>query len=155
MSGKSLKIVKNEQPVRLWVHPEGAVVGTLFLRPQDADDQAESPADVLNTEQPFLVLRRTKPDEIRFYNRNAIVRVEYEETPPTDDEMVRTMQCVIHMMDGSVIDGRINESLPPEHARLYDYLNQGKNRFLKLFTSSNEACLVNKSYVIQVTTQTD
>lgn len=54
------------------------------------------------------------------------------------------------MMDGSMIKGRIRENLQPEYARLYDYLNKGKQRFIKLITDENDICLVNKSYIIQV-----
>jgi hypothetical protein len=54
-------------------------------------------------------------------------------------------------MDGSMISGEIREQLSPERARLYDYLNKDDDRFLKIFTGDDHICLVNKSYVIQVT----
>ena len=55
------------------------------------------------------------------------------------------------MVDCSLIEGTIKEALPPEHARLYDYLNQQDCRFLKIYVSENEICLINKSYINQVT----
>ena len=153
--GDTLRVVKQEKTVTLWVHPEGKVVGILFLGPRDTADAVESPYEVMNTNQSFLVLRRSHPDEIRFYNRHSIVRVEYEETPPATGKDKPPMQCTMHMMDGSVIEGKIHEHLPPERGRLYDYLNQNQNRFLKVFISDAEVCLVNKNYIIQVTTLTD
>jgi len=58
------------------------------------------------------------------------------------------LHCVVEMMDGSLVEGEIREVLPPEHSRLFDYLNQSDNHFIKLHTGEREVCLVNKSYII-------
>ena len=77
-----LKIPKKLKLVTLWVHPEGRVVGSLFLRPQSANRAGEEePLEVLNTADPFLVLKRDQPDELRFYNKSSVVRVEYDDDP--------------------------------------------------------------------------
>jgi len=135
----------------MWVHPEGAVQGALFVAVDNTGNEAEDPRSVLNTNSPFLVLKRYAPDEIRFYNRSSIIRVEYDEPPPQNADATR-LPCTMMMMDGSIIDGKIHEFLPPEHARLYDYLNQADDRFIKIYIADNRVCLVNKSYIIQVTT---
>ena len=54
-------------------------------------------------------------------------------------------------MDGSLIDGEIIEVLHPDHARLYDYLNQAEDRFIRLYIGETQVCMVNKNYIIQVT----
>ncbi len=153
MSEQRLKIPKNLREVTLWVHPEGRVIGSLFLRQQSIHHAGEEePREVLNQEEPFLVLKRDAPDELRFYNRASIVRVEYMDTPPDDGGTngFVTLPCELHMMDGSYIKGNIMERLPSESARLFDYLNRKEERFIRVFQEGNLVCLVNKAYVIQV-----
>ena len=149
MSELDLKIPTTLYPVTLWVHPEGRVIGSLFLR----DDQTDKTEDVLtlvNYPEQFLVFKCETPSEIRFYNRSSIIRMEYDD-PESIDADNKSLQCQLHMMDGSLISGTIRESLPADHSRLYDYLNLSENRFLRIHTNNGEVILVNKTYVNQVT----
>jgi hypothetical protein len=150
VSKNALKITKTLLQVSLWVHPEGQVNGSIYVAVGDDAVVEENPCSVLNDDTPFLVLRTDKADDVRFYNRNAIVRAEFESEKPADNKMTR-VNCQVTMMDGSVINGEIIEELPQERARLYDYLNQSKQRFIRLFTNDSEVCMVNKSYVVKVT----
>ena len=150
MSNKALKIAKALRQVSMWVHPEGLVNGSIFVAVGEDATAEENPCAVLNNDTPFLVLRTEKADDVRFYNRNAIVRVEFESERPNDRKLTN-VSCQVTMMDGSVINGEIIEELPEEHARLYDYLNQTKERFIRLFTTNSDICMVNKSYVVKVT----
>jgi len=134
----------------MWVHPEGLVKGSIFVTVGEDNTTQEDPSYILNTDKPFLVLRRNNPDEVRFYNRSAIIRVEYEDTTAKDGRAT-IIPCCLHLMDGSIIDGEIIEVLPADHARLYDYLNQAQERFIRLYTATNQVCMVNKNYIIQVT----
>ena len=114
-----LKIPKKLKLVTLWVHPEGRVVGSLFLRPQSANRAGEEePLEVLNTPDPFLVLKRDQPDELRFYNKSSVVRVEYEDEEPVLLPNVDPLPCTLHLMDGSLIAGTIQKALPPDRSRL-------------------------------------
>lgn len=155
MPPKRLKIPKTLREVTLWVHPEGKVVGSLFLRQHSVNHAgSEEPLEVLNQPQPFVVLQRTAPEELRFYNRASIIRLEYAGTNPCDDNGdIRPLRCQLHMMDGSLIAGSICESLPPDQSRLFDYLNRDVDRFIKIYLEQDDRniCLVNKSYIIQVT----
>jgi len=147
-----LKIPKKLKPVTLWVHPEGRVVGSLFLRPQSPNaPREEEPIEVLNTPDPFLVLRRDDRDELRFYSKTAVVRVEYEDdaSPPVPD--VQTLLCTLHLMDGSLISGTIRKALPPDRARLFDYLNLRDEHFVKVHCGDGMVCVVNKVYIACVT----
>ena len=96
---------------------------------------AEQPLDVLNRANPFLVVKREQPDELRFYNRASIIRVEYTETEAPKDETVAALECQLQMMDGSILDGVIREQLPPDYSRLFDYLNLQGNNFIKIYVN--------------------
>ena len=151
MNAGSLKVSKLKRKVSLWVHPEGQVIGSLFVRQQSPHHSGEEfPLEVLNEEVAFIVLVKDKPEQLRFYNRNSIIRVEYTEESSSD---ASPMPCQLNMMDGSIIEGTIRENLPPDHSRLFDYLNKENERFIKLFTSANEVCLINKSYINNVITR--
>jgi len=149
LSTNTLKLPTKHKKVKLWVHPAGAVVGSLFIHNnENGEDQAV--LDILNQPEPFIVFQVDTPDEIRFYNRQTIIRIEYNDKDAIS-ESAKTLYCLIHMMDGSLIEGTIKEALPPEHARLYDYLNIQDSRFLKIFVDDDEVCLINKAYINQVT----
>lgn len=152
MSTDILKVPKLKQQVTLWVHPEGQVVGSLFVREQSPDHAgAEEPLEVLNADVPFVVLQKESPQELRFYNKNSIIRIEYTADNNTDDELT-ILSCKLSMMDGSVIEGTIREILPPEYSRLFDYINQEKSRFIRLYFNDNDVSLINKSYIVNITT---
>ncbi|MBI3560424.1 MAG: hypothetical protein HY080_01715 [Gammaproteobacteria bacterium] len=150
MGNTILKITKTLHQLTLWVHPEGLVHGSLYVSVDTEARPVEDPHRVLNTDWPFIVLRRHHPDEIRFYNRGTIIRAEYTAPRPQVGNLV-DLKCRIFMMDGSVFEGEIHAALPPEKARLYDYLNQADDRFLKLYLQDDQVCLLNKSYITQVT----
>ena len=130
MSADILKVPKTKRNVSLWVHPEGQVIGSLFVRQQSPHHAGEElPVEVLNDDDPFIVLEKNNPEQLRFYNRNSIIRVEYSEESPSK---ASPLSCQINMMDGSIIEGTIREDLPPEHSRLFDYLNQENTSFYGL-----------------------
>ena len=152
MSTDILKVPKIKHRVSLWVHPEGQVIGSLFVREQSPDHAGpEDPIEVLNQQTSFLVFEKNESEELRFYNRNSIIRVEYQankiQKPDTDQ-----LSCTINMMDGSVIEGTIRENLPPDHSRLFDYINQENSRFIKIYFNNDDICLINKSYIVNITT---
>jgi hypothetical protein len=149
VAAKPLRIAKTLRQVNMWVHPEGLVKGAIFVTVGEDNTTQEDPRYVLNADKPFLVLYRQDPEEVRFYNRSAIVRVEFEDVKPKDHKAT-VIPCRINLMDGSILDGEIIEVLPTDHARLYDYLNQAQERFIRLFTGESQVCMVNKNYIIQV-----
>ncbi len=148
MNFESLKIPKQMSQVSLWVHPEGVVVGSMFLSYCGEDMLPEQPVDVMNQDAAFLVLKRSEPEEVRFYSKAAIVRVEYEERLEAEGEGVNSVACELYMMDGSIISGTIHRFMSPEHGRLYDLLSL-KESFIKLHLDDEHVCLVNKAYVVR------
>ena len=149
-----LKIPKREKPVTLWTHPDGLVLGAIYLQITEPERTcAEDPWTVLNDPEDFLVVRRREPDELRFYNKASLIRVEYVEDELYVADSGKDLPCRVHLMDGSVIDGAMRKALPPERSRLYDYMNTDNPRFLKLYVDDVSICLINKSYVGYITTR--
>ncbi|RMH16998.1 MAG: hypothetical protein D6696_16825 [Acidobacteria bacterium] len=146
------KIPKKLKEVELWIHPHGRLVGALFVHLQSARFPGEQqPLEILNEDRPFVVVKRRRPDEVRFYKRSAIVRVEYREDPPLPHEGATALSCQLHMMDGSLIEGTIVKPLPPDQSRLFDLLNDLEEQFLKIDGDDGRVCLVNKAYVVYAT----
>lgn len=149
MSNDYLKVPKNLKKITLWVHPEGRVIGSLFTRKQSPLHAGEEdPCETLNQDETFLVLKRDEPEEIRFYNKSSIIRMEYENEDSSSSDAT-PLYCKLHMMDGAIINGEIKESLQPEKTRLYDYLNKKDERFIKVYINKDTIYLVNKSYINQ------
>ena len=147
------KIPKIEKPVSLWAHPDGLVLGSIFLHlPEPDRSTVEDPWSVLNGADDFLVVRLHEPEGLRFYNKASLIRVEYTEEALYVADAGKDLPCRIHMMDGSILDGAMRKSLPPEHSRLYDYMNTDNPRFLKLYTGGSSVCLINKTYVGYIAT---
>lgn len=155
MGREELRIPKRPMTVNLWVHPEGPVVGCLFLAETGESGALEDPLEALNAPPPFIVVRREQgpPGEIRFYNKRAIVRVLCDEACAADAERLAAnvvQPCELRLMDGTVLHGTVHHSLPPERARLYDFFNLGDERFVRIRLDDGGICLVNKAYVVAV-----
>jgi len=149
-----LKIPKVEKSLSLWTHPDGLVLGSIYLHMPEPDrGTGEDPWSVMNGAEDFLVVRRHDPEELRFYNKASLIRVEYSEDELYVSDSGKDLPCRVHMMDGSVIDGAMRKSLPPERSRLYDYMNTDNPRFLKLYVNDQSVCLINKSYVGYIMTR--
>jgi len=155
VDNNTLKVPKKLRPVILWVHPEGRVVGSIYLRTQSPNHAgSEQPLEVLNACERFLVFNRDEPAELRFYNIKSVIRIEYDAIE--DDDAINNestnspMHCHLQLMDGSYIDGNIRESLPPNHARLLDYLNRNDEAFIKVHMEDRLIYLINKSYINHV-----
>jgi len=146
------KIPKALHQVSMWVHPAGRVIGSLFVHLQSTryEHGPQRPLEVLNDGRHFLVLQRDEPKELRFYNRSAIVRVEYRDEAPESRDGLVAQRCQIHLMDGSLIEGTMMKSLPPDRSRLLDFLNLEEEAFMTIYGDDGIVCLINKAYVVCV-----
>jgi hypothetical protein len=152
MSSDFFKIPKSSKQITLWVHPGGRVIGSIFLREQSPLHVGNERVDeAINEDDQFLVLQMSEPEELRFYNRSSIVRIEYEEELLQSVNKIEPVTCRLDMMDGSVIIGTIKTPMPPGHTRVLDHLNTQEERFLKLHMEDNTVYLVNRSYIIHAT----
>lgn len=80
VSKNILKVEKLLKEVTLWIHPEGPVGGSLYLRPEDGHNTAELPVDILKQDDPFVVLKSNIGEDIRFYNPASIIRAIYPQS---------------------------------------------------------------------------
>lgn len=150
MHNQLLKVPKTLKQVNLWVHPEGRVIGSIFLRQQSVHHAGqEQPLEALNRPEPFIVIQRLEPNEVRFYNRKSIIRVEYEGKDYQVATAIKPLAGQLQLMDGSYIHGQIYEPLHPNKSRLLDYLNKPEDSFIKMFVDGTTV-LINKSYIIHV-----
>ena len=151
MDHNSLVIPKKQVPVTLWVHPEGRVQGSMFVHTTGSDStREEQPSDVINEAGDFVVIEREDLDETRFYNKSSIVRLHFQDEARSPVNEGRPQSCRITMMDGSLIEGEICKATPVERSRLYDYMNDTGERFLKVRSGGAEVLLINKSYVVYI-----
>lgn len=143
-----LKVPKTLKQVTLWVHPEGRVIGSLFLRQHSVNHAgSEQPLEALNRAEHFIVVKPDVSDDLRFYNRKSIIRVEYDGKDKQIATTINPLPCRLHMMDGSLLSGSIQEPLHPNKARLLDYLNKPDENFIKMH-ADGITLLINKSYII-------
>lgn len=149
MPHASLQIPKKRKQVALWVYPEGRVLGALFVSHHTKRARREEdPLDILNHPAPFVVVRCHMSDEIRFYNKAAIVRIEYADKDSVALAPPASLPCQLHLMDGSMLVASIRQHRPPGRSRLYDGLNAADERFIKVHIDDGTICLVNKSYIV-------
>ncbi len=154
MDTASLQIPKDRLVTSLWIETEGRIIASFFLLPQsDRHAGPETPQDVLNAPEPFVVVLHEDPQEPRFYNKDAIVRVHYQEPRREDEGVERTvLHARLGLRDGSIVEGEVRELLQPEHRRLYDYLNLSDNRFIRIYEAGSEdqVVLVNRDHIIRI-----
>lgn len=151
MSDHPWVVPKALKQVRMWVHPEGQVLASIYLvAKQPGETPTELPIELLNQSAPFLPCQ-CHGGELRFYNKKAVVRLEYE----SEEERASTANTVLKgefgLMDGSVFSGEIRKNLPPESRRLLDYLNLDNDRFIRVFTEDSAVVLINKAYIVRAT----
>jgi hypothetical protein len=113
---------------------------------------AERVSDLLNGSAEFLPALDPDGKRMTFYNRAGIlfVRVDPAEEPvladahtiPTEHEVELTLS------EGSVLRGLVSYVLPPDRARVIDFLNEAPQFFRVL--EPDRATLVNKRHVAQV-----
>lgn len=153
MSSESLIVPKVLKPVHLWVHPEGRVLGSLYLHcPGQGAPSDELPIELLNEPAPFLVCRcgpQGHP-QTRFYSKNALIRIDYEDETEEAGAARVQIGAEFQMMDGAVFRGQIREDLPPDRQRLLDYMNVHTDRFVRVFLEGGGVTLINKAYIMRV-----
>lgn len=136
--------------VRMWIHPEGQVLAGIYLVAERPGEQpAELPIELLNNPHPFFACQCLGGEDLRFYNKNALVRMEYESQAEHAMPADVTLSGEFSLMDGSVFVGTIRENLPPDRRRLLDYLNVHVDRFIRIFVDDDMVVVLNKAYIVR------
>ncbi len=149
MDPNTYRIPKREQLVELDIESEGVSQGVLFLLPPGPDSgEGESPLDVLNHREPFVVVRASD-GTVRCYNKRFVVQVRFEAPPRPDADTAPRIPCRFRLVDGREVQGLVREYLPPEHSRLIDYLNHISGPFIRLELREGLVALLNKRYCVQ------
>ncbi|MEO8909222.1 MAG: hypothetical protein ABI408_03220 [Gemmatimonadaceae bacterium] len=130
------------------------VRGSVFIhfssyRPFELEDVSE----LFNSESPFFPLE-LETEEVILVSKERVAEVtadrreEASDLPPRGLP-VATALLQIALVGGEVRLGSIKLEAPPDRARVLDYLNALKSRFLTLYTS-NDARLINRSLIDRV-----
>ena len=147
-----LYIPKGQLAVTVWTEGEGRVGGTIFLSEYAEGHRGEeTPLDLLNGEDAFVVMQPDWDAPPRFIAKRRILRLIYDDPQGAPNPEDTHHPCQIRLVDGAHVEGSIHEPLRPEHCRLFDYLNSVGGRFIRVYLEGDEVCLVNVSHIAHVT----
>ena len=130
------------------------VRGNVFIhfssyRPFELEDVSE----LFNSESPFFPIELDN-DEVVLVAKERVAEIAADRTEAPSDLVPRdppspTALLQVLLVGGEVRLGSIRLDAPPDRARVLDYLNALRSRFLTLYTS-NEARLINRSLIDRV-----
>ncbi|MBF5042233.1 hypothetical protein FGE12_07475 [Aggregicoccus sp. 17bor-14] len=147
-------VPKRRLPVQLTLVGGSRVHVQLFLSARASGHGGEERLeDLLNGPHDFLPAQEVGSGETLLINRAALVvaRVTHGEvTDPPEEVGAGAEHAVqVHLLDGSVLAGRICYARPESSARLSDFLNEPAP-FLELQTSEGTV-FVSKRHVARIT----
>lgn len=146
------RIPKNRRRIVVKLHSRETLVGDMFLQPYGRwDGGAERPIDILNAAERFFPLN-SDTGEIVLVAKDQVVsvacdRVDGEEDPQT--AVTRRVALEVRLIHGDTFTGTALLEVPEDHARVLDFLNRWKPRFLPLHTTDGQL-LVNRSMIERV-----
>ena len=130
------------------------VRGNVFIhfssyRPFELEDVSE----LFNSESPFFPIELDN-DEVVLVAKERVAEIAADRGDAPSDLVPRdppspTALLQVLLVGGEVRLGSIRLDAPPDRARVLDYLNALRSRFLTLYTS-NEARLINRSLIDRV-----
>ncbi len=152
MSENPFKIEKQRVPVQLELSNGDTVCGTIFLHyAKNEYGRPEEPLELLNSRSPFFPVS-DESEAVSFYNKAMVLCLTYQEDrgQATPVEANLNKQVVVTLYDDRRLTGMVQALLPPEHARLYDFLNLDGEAFMKIAGTDGTVSLINKAYVAVV-----
>ena len=147
-----LKITKRRQTVTLVLRDKKTIKGDVFLHySRNEYGLPQEPMDLLNSKQPFMVLM-DKAGEVSFYNKRMVSHLIYHEETDADKLLSANLKenVAVELVSGEVLYGEITALLPPENMRLYDFLNQPDECFMRVKNAGGIISLINKSCITTV-----
>ncbi len=118
--------------VEVLVAGGGTLDGFLHLQPLASFHSGpESPEDALNRKEQFLPI--TSDNRTIFVAKNQVLAVTIRTVLQTSDvdrvEAARTLGMQVELSDGTGFVGAVTSELPPDRARVLDYLNHAEGFF--------------------------
>lgn len=160
VSSGDLRLPKFPVAVELSLAGRGPLAVEVFVAEHLATNyRRQHVIDLLENDTAFLPARQVEGDRFLVFNKAAVVWVGIplasgqlpveESAEATETELYDTQREVeVELSTGASLRGNVLYSLPPESARVADYLNQ-PGRFMRLWTG-DQVYLINKAYVLSV-----
>ena len=130
----------------------GTLTGFIHLQPHALFHSGpETPEDALNRGEAFFPL--TSEQQTQFLAKNQVIAVTVRTVLPVRDldrvEAARTLGMQVVLSDGSEFVGAVTSELPPDRARVLDYLNHAPGFFC--LVDQDAMRFVNRTHVRLVT----
>jgi hypothetical protein len=130
----------------------GTLTGFLHLQPLALFHSGpENPEDALNRNEAFFPL--TSEHETHFLAKSQVIAVTVRTVLPVRDldrvEAARTLGMQVVLSDGSEFVGAVTSELPPDRARVLDFLNHAPGFFCLI--DQDAMRFVNRTHVRLVT----
>jgi len=128
-----------------------SLIGFLHLQPLALFHSGpETPEDALNREEAFFPL--TSENQTIFLAKSQVIAVTVSTVPVRDPDRVeaaRTLGMQVELSDGSEFVGAVTSELPPDRARVLDFLNHATGFFC--LVDQDAMRFVNRTHVRLVT----
>jgi len=116
-------------------------------------DGPETVVEMLNRREAFFAFRPESGEELLLMSKMHTVSVSLDRQAPIADparlSAAKLLGLEIVLAGGSTLSGWASAELPPEHARLLDYLNTFREPFFALWTHA-ATYYVNRAHVVYV-----
>lgn len=134
------------------MHSGETLAGDMFLQPYGRyGGGAERPMDILNAAERFFPLNHEN-GEIVLVAKDQVVSVACDSVEGEDDprtEITRQVALEVRLIHGETFTGTALLEVPEDHARVLDFLNRWKPRFLPLQMTGGQL-LLNRSMIERV-----
>jgi hypothetical protein len=151
---KSLRVPQREVRAEIRLHGGQTRSGLLFVPAQGPDGSPGRLTDRLNdADEAFLALRDEATGVLVSKHRIVHVELPRSEVAVEVVDAVTQVAARVQLADGSALDGVLPYAMPPDRARLLDYLNTAPG-FLQL-VAGEKLVLVNRDFITTVTRADD
>ncbi|HEY4216158.1 MAG TPA: hypothetical protein VGM67_03415 [Gemmatimonadaceae bacterium] len=144
------RIEKVRRSVTLVLRGGTSIGGEVFLQPTARyRPGAQEPDELFNEEDPFVPLATTDDHHV-LLAKDHIIQVHYS-AGPADTPVSGVSGAAVELVfaDGTTCSGELRMETRASRSRLLDFLNEGHQRFLTLY-SPGRVCLVNCRQIAQV-----
>ena len=147
----SYRIEKVRCPVTVVFAGGGAVSGEIFLNPTSRfRAEPQEPAEFMNEDEEYFALASPEQPPLLVAKSNVeSVEVPGEPYEGSDGVAPHAVDVELRLSSGAILAGAILIDTPPTRARLLDFLNSQRERFLRV-DQPTRVILVNRRAVAHV-----